>query len=239
MVSDTSLTMWNGLTQTACFSSHHFWWHFSLHLSMLYIQHSVKCFLEPLQPQQPCGVGAELGAGSSEEKATACPCVCMSMLYKPSFSHPSSAKGILKVPHQPFFAFQSSAPSGSERSGSSAAPPLQWSGIKAFQFLEGACNPGDVWHRQCSAPSSSPAQQGLGHSFLCSLIPSSQHTLTLTHSPLQSLHTPLAFPVLFWAASHFHLHTQKRTCQRPHLPNELKAVASAQNLPSPTQLPLL
>ena len=32
MVSDTSLTTWNRLTQPACFSSHHFRWHFSLHV---------------------------------------------------------------------------------------------------------------------------------------------------------------------------------------------------------------
>jgi len=40
-------------------------------------------------------------------------------------------------------------------------------------------------------------------------------------------------------ASHLHLYIKQKTYQRPHLPNELKAVASAQNLPSPMWLPPL
>lgn len=159
MVSDTSLTTWNGLTQPACFSSHHFRWHFSLYLSVLYIQHSVKWFLEPLQPHQPCGGGGWAGGSSGEEKATAC-CVhvfALSMHYRSSFNHPASVKWILKVLHQPFFAFQSSAPSGSDRSGSSATAPLKWSGIKASCWIpvSGRC----LWSRWCLVQAVQCSQQ--------------------------------------------------------------------------------
>lgn len=234
MVSDTSLTTWNGLTQPACFSSHHFRWHFSLHLSVLYIQHSVKWFLEPPQPHQPCGGGDWAGGSSGVEKATACPRVCMCMHYRSCFSHPASVKGILKVPHQPFFAFQSSAPSGSDSSGS-AASPLEWPGMKASCCIPVSGR--SLWSRwclcrHCSAPSSSPAHKGRGTApCVPQLHPPSRHN---PHTqPLLSWHTPLTFPLLSPAAS------QQRTYHKPHLLNELKAVASAQNLPSPSQLPPL
>lgn len=229
MVSDTSLTTWNGLTQPACFSRHHFRWHFSLHLSVLYIQHSVKWFLEPLQPHQPCGGGGWAGGSSGEEKATACRVhvFALSMHYRSSFNHPASVKWILKVPHQPFSPLPHQALTGVVLLQQhlwnylGSKPPAE------SQILEGACDPGDVWCRQCSAPSSSSARLPVCPG---SILPADT---TLTHSPLQSLHTPLPFPLLFLAAS------QQRAYQRPHLLNELKGVASAQNLPSPSQLPLL
>lgn len=104
------------------------------------------------------------------------------------------------------------------------------------QFLEGVCDPGDVWCRQSTAPSCSPAQQGWGTAPCVSKFhPPSRQWPSHTPPPelAHSSHIPSAL------LSSFPFHTQQRTYQRTHLLHEIKAVTSAQNFLGPSQCPPL
>lgn len=214
MVSDTSLTTWNGLTQPACFSSHHFRWHFSLQLSMLYIQHSAKWFLEPLQPHQPCGAGGWQFWG--RESNCLSMCLHVHALQIQLFSSIIS-EGDLKSSSSAFLCLSVLCPIRlwQEWLFCSITSEMIWDqSILLYIPVSGRC----LWSRwwlmqamQCSQQLSCPARAG-AQLPVCPDSILSADINPHTQPPPHSSHIPSAL----LSSSHFHMHTQQRTYQRPH-----------------------